>query len=193
MNQSCDLCRHKQEIRIEFTLTYLAFLQIGHVVLGHLLFDQEVLNSKISGIFRSPVILIELITRSLHEIESTSTGTESKFHKYFEHEYYEDEMGGYHFYRHQIPVPKKFLNEMPTGIFWFDSKIWVQYEFEIDWDDREFSTIFPNGLGWNPGARGPTWWRAGRHLTPSDDTDEAMKQLIRLIRGSNNKFLSPNC
>ena len=52
---------------------------------------------------------------------------------------------------------------MPTGIFWFDNKIWVQYEFEIDWDDGEFSTIFPNGPGWNSGTRGPTWWRAGRH------------------------------
>ena len=112
-------------------------------------FDEEVLNSKITGIFRSPVALIALILSTLHDIESTSTstGTESKFHKFFEHEYYEDETGRYHYFQHQIPVPTKFLNGKPTGIFWFDKKIWEQYEFEIDWDDGEFSTIFPTGPG----------------------------------------------
>ena len=193
MNQWCEKCRDKQNINIEFTLTYLAFVQIGHVVSGHLLFDEEVLNSKITGIFRSPIVLIALIQSTLHDIESTSTstGTESKFRKFFEHEYYEDKTGRYHYFWHQIPVPAKFLNQKPTGIFWFDNKIWEQYEFEIDWDDGEFSTIFPTGPGWDC-ETGSTWWRAGRYLDTSEDADEETKQLIRLIAGSNNKFLSPN-
>ena len=169
----------------------MGFVQIGHVVSGHLLFDEEVLNSKITGIFRSPIDW--LIQSTLHDIEttSTSTGPESKFHKFFEHEYYKDKTGRYHYFRHWILVPAKSLNWKPTGIFWFDNKIWEQYKFEIYWDDGEFSTIFPTGPGWD-GKTGPTWWRAGRHLDTSEDADEETKQLIRLIAGSNNKFLSPN-
>ena len=193
MNQWCEKCRDKQNINIEFTLTYLAFVQIGHVVSGHLLFDEEVLNLKITGIFRSPIALIALILSTLHDIESTSTSTdtESKFRKFFEHECYEDKTGRYHYFQHRIPVPVTFLNGKPTGIFWFDNKIWEQYEFEIDWDDGEFSTIFPTGPRWDS-KTGPTWWRAGRHLDTSKDADEETKQLIHLIAGSNNKFLSPN-
>ena len=84
LKQSCDKCRDKQNIDIEFTITYLAFVQIGHVISGHLLFHKEVLNSKVTGIFRSPVALIALILSTLNDIESmsTSTGTDSKFHRF---------------------------------------------------------------------------------------------------------------
>ena len=121
------------------------FVQIGHVVSGHLLFDKEVLNSKITGIFRSPIALITLIQSTLHDIQSTSTstGTESKFRKFFEHEYYKDKTGRYHYFWHWIPVPAKFLNRKPTGIFWFDNKIWEQYEFEIDWMMENFPPFSP--------------------------------------------------
>ena len=49
----------------------------------------------------------------------------------------------------------------------------------------------PLGPGWD-GETGPTWWRVERHLDTSEDADEETKQLIHLIAGSNNKFLSPN-
>ena len=103
LKQSCDKCRDKQNINIEFTITYLAFVQIGHVISGHLLFHKEVLNSKVTGIFRSPVALIALILSTLNDIESTSTstGTDSKFRRFFEHEYYKDERGRRcDYYRH---------------------------------------------------------------------------------------------
>ena len=67
---------------------------------------------------------------------------------------------------------------MPTGIFWFNNKIWEQYQFGIDWDDGEFSTIFPTHPGWD-GNTGPTWWRAGRHLDTSEDADD----WVKIIKG----------
>ena len=104
MGQSCHLCKDKQDIILVLDIIYLAFLQIEHVVSRHLVFNEEVLNSKVMGPFRSPVTLLDLIQKTLDQIEGT--GTESKFNKYFEHEYYKDESGQYNFYWHRIQVPK---------------------------------------------------------------------------------------
>ena len=187
LKQSCNKCKDKENIDIELAITYLAFVQLGHVISRHLIFNEEVLNSKVTGIFRSPVALIALILSTLNHIDSTSTSTstDSKFRDFLSMNITKmNGGGGMITTATESQSPQNFSMECPQESFGSITKFGYNTNLKssgIGENSPQFTPLVSDGMA-EPTPHGGLE-DTSTHLKM---LTRRQKKLIHLITGSNN-------